>query len=264
LSYGHDIVHNGVRITLLPAGHLLGSAQVRLEHCGQVWIVSGDYKLHRDPTCQPFEPARCHVFITESTFGLPIYRWPAPERIFGDINDWWRANQAAEKTSIIYCYTLGKAQRLLGGVDASIGPIYTHGAVERMTQAYRESGVELPPTMPVPDAPQDTLWGRGLVLAPPSAHGTTWLRRFGAISTAMASGWMLIRGTRRRRSIDRGFPLSDHADWPGLLQAIAATQAEQVWVTHGYANILARWLREQGLEARTLSTRYEGEVEDGE
>lgn len=258
-EYGQTITVNGVHISLHPAGHILGSAQVRIEHRGQVWVISGDYKTEADPTCAGFEPIRCHTFVTESTFGLPIYRWPAAGRVFARIEEWWQANQAAGRASILLGYALGKAQRLLAGLDASIGPIYTHGAVERINEAYRASGVALPATVPAVAAERHADWRSGLILAPPSAHGTPWRRRFGAASTALASGWMRIRGARRRRALDRGFVLSDHADWPALLATVAATGAEQVWVTHGYAAVLARWLRERGLDASAIPTRFEGE-----
>jgi putative mRNA 3-end processing factor len=262
LPYGDAVVHNGAHVSLHPAGHILGSAQVRIEHAGQVWVVSGDYKVEADVTCAPFEPIRCHVFVSESTFGLPIYRWPAQDEVQGAINAWWRGNQEAGKASLLYGYALGKAQRLLAGLDPGIGPIYLHGAVARLVKDYRAAGVMLPPCGPVGEAPAGTRWERALVVAPPSAHGTPWMRKFGPASTALASGWMRIRGTRRRRAVDRGFVLSDHADWPGLLQAIQATGAQRVWVTHGYVAVLVRYLGENGIEAQGLQTRFEGERDD--
>jgi putative mRNA 3-end processing factor len=259
LRYGEALTLNGVRVSLHPAGHILGSAQVRLEHAGRVWVVSGDYKTEPDPTCAPFEPVRCHVFITESTFGLPIYRWPAPADVFADVNAWWRANREAGKASLLYGYALGKAQRLLAGLDPSIGPIYLHGAVDRLTTAYREAGISLPPAQYV-TAERGFDWSGSLVIAPPSAHQAPWTRKFGTVSTGFASGWMTIRGTRRRRAVDRGFILSDHADWPGLLGAIEATGAEQIGVTHGYMAVLVHWLRERGVDAWAVPTPYEGEA----
>lgn len=262
LNYGERLGVNGVSVSFHPAGHILGSAQVRLEHQGEVWVVSGDYKLDPDPTCVPFEPMQCHTFITEATFGLPIYRWPAAVEVFDQINSWWRTNQERGKTSILYCYALGKAQRILAGIDSSIGPIYTHGAVENLTEDYRREGVELPPTTVAAEAPRKTKWSDALILAPPSANGTPWLRRFGSIATGFASGWMSVRGMRRRRAIDRGFILSDHADWTALLTAIVESHAERVLVTHGYASMMARYLQEKGIESAALSTQFEDALEE--
>jgi putative mRNA 3-end processing factor len=232
---------------------------VRLESRGEVWVVSGDYKVEADATCAPFEPVACHVFVTESTFGLPIYRWPPQGSVFDEINAWWQGNREAGKASLLLGYALGKSQRLLSGLDPSIGPIFTHGAVERLNQAYRDAGVPLPPTAYAGAASRGKSWAGALIVAPPSAQGTPWARKFAPLSTAAASGWMTIRGTRRRKALDRGFVLSDHVDWPGLLGAIQATGAGRVLVTHGYTAVLVRYLREQGIEAEALATRYEGE-----
>lgn len=262
VEYGEVVHLNGVTVSLHPAGHILGSAQVRVEHRGEVWVVSGDYKLAADPTCSAFEPVRCHTFITESTFGLPIYRWAESADVFKQINAWWRGNQEAGRSSLLFGYALGKSQRLLAGIDSSIGPIFTHGAVEKLNAAYRAAGVRLPETTPVSAAPKRGPWDRALVLAPTSALGTPWMRKFGDVSTGYLSGWMQIRGTRRRKAVDRGFVLSDHADWPGLLTAIKETGAERVLATHGYTNVLARWLTDQGLDGGVLQTRFEGERED--
>jgi putative mRNA 3-end processing factor len=259
LAYGERIVHNGVTISLHPAGHVLGSAQVRMEIDGEVWVASGDYKVEPDKTCAPFEAVRCHTFITESTFGLPIYRWDPQQEVFDDINRWWRRNADEGRTSVLYAYAFGKAQRVLSGLDTAIGPIVCHGAVEPLNRVYREGGVELPPTQLVSETGKDEM-KRALVLAPPSAAGSTWTRRFGDYSDAFASGWMLLRGARRRRGVDRGFVLSDHADWPGLLQAIGATGAERVIVTHGSSQTMVRYLLEQGLEAEAFETEYGDDV----
>ena len=257
LAYGEVIEHHGVRLSLHPAGHVLGSAQVRLEHGGRVWVASGDYKLEDDGTCAPFEPVRCDTFITESTFGLPIYRWPTQPELFAEINAWWRANAEAGRASVLYAYALGKAQRLQYGVDASIGPIVAHGAVEPINAIYRAAGVALPPTHYASDPLLDkATLGRALVIAPPSAGRTSWMRRFPNPSDAFASGWMKLRGTRRRRGVDRGFVVSDHADWPGLHSAIGATGAERIFVTHGSVEVMVRWLTEQGLQAQGFTTEY--------
>ena len=266
LAYGEAIEHHGVRLSLHPAGHVLGSAQVRLEHGGRVWVASGDYFASGagddNSTCTPFEPVRCDCFITESTFGLPIYRWRPQREVFADIDQWWRANAENGRASLLMGYSFGKAQRLLAGVDAAIGPIVVHGAVEPLNRAYRAAGVVLPPTFNVMEITDKALLKRALVIAPPSVHGSAWTRRFGDASDAFASGWMQLRGTRRRRGIDRGFVLSDHADWPGLQRAIEATGAERVIVTHGYEAVMVRWLGDQGLDAGAFRTEYDDERED--
>jgi Predicted exonuclease of the beta-lactamase fold involved in RNA processing len=262
LRWSEAAIVHGVRVSLHPAGHILGSAQIRLELGGEVWVVSGDYKIDPDPTSTAFEPVRCHTFVTESTFGLPVYRWPSQQDVFADINGWWRANQTAGRASLLYGYALGKAQRLIAGLDPGIGPILTHGAVERMTVVYRDAGIALPPTIHVGAVDRRTDWSRAVIVAPPSADGSVWTRRFGARSTAFASGWMLVRGMRRRRSLDRGFPLSDHVDWPSLMSAVDATGATRVWVTHGFTAAVTRWLRERGLDAQAVQTRFEGERDD--
>lgn len=264
LAYGEAIEHRGVRISLHPAGHVLGSAQVRVEHGGQVWVASGDYFVSGagddNRTCAPFEPVRCDCFITESTFGLPIYRWRPQREVFADIDAWWRANAAAGRASVLMGYSFGKAQRILAGVDASIGPILVHGAVEPLNEAYRAAGVALPPTQLATEVKDKAVLSRALVVAPPAVAGSAWLKRFGEASDAFASGWMQLRGARRRQGVDRGFVLSDHADWPGLQRAIAATGASRVIVTHGYEAVMVRWLAEQGLQAGSFATEY-GEEE---
>ena len=262
VAYGEPVNINGVHVSLHPAGHILGSAQVRIEHRGEVWVVTGDYKTDADPTCDAFELVPCNTLITECTFGLPVYRWPKPADVFNRINAWWRLNQQRGKASVLFGYALGKAQRLLGGVDASIGPIYTHGAVEKMTAVYRQEGVALPPTTYVTteSAPED--WSRALIIAPTSANGAAWMRRFGDHSTAFASGWMRIRGRRRQRSVDRGFILSDHVDWSQLLDVTAESGAERVLATHGYSDTVVRYLSSAGIEAAALPTRFRGEEDE--
>jgi putative mRNA 3-end processing factor len=264
VPYGDAVRVGDTKVSLHPAGHVLGSAQVRIEHRGRVWVASGDYKVERDPTCAPFEPVRCDTFITESTFGLPIYRWPSGDEVFADINRWWSANADAGRASVLFCYAFGKAQRILAGIDPSIGPLLVHGAVEPLNRAYRASGIALPPTRLVSEVTDKSELRRALVLAPPSAQGTPWLKRFGDYSDAFASGWMRLRGTRRRRALDRGFVLSDHADWPGLMRSIEATGATRVIVTHGQVPVMVRWLRERGLAADAFETRFGDEQAEAE
>ena len=261
LAYGETVVLDSVRISLHPAGHVLGSAQVRVQHGGQVWVASGDYFAsgHVDDvntTCTPFEPVRCDCFITESTFGMPIYRWRAQADVMAQINAWWQGNADAGRASLLLGYSFGKAQRLLAGVDAAIGPIFTHGAVEPLNEAYRAAGVALPPTTRLDDSVERALLKRALVIAPPAVLGSAWANKLGDCSDAFASGWMQLRGARRRQGVDRGFVLSDHADWPGLQRAIAATGASRVIVTHGYEAVMVRWLQQQGLQAGSLRTAF--------
>ena len=264
LEYGETISINSVRLSFHPAGHILGSAQVKLEKEGNIWVVSGDYKRHADPTCEPFKPLRCHTFISESTFGLPIFRWPDPKAVIADINSWWRSNRDLGRTSILFAYALGKAQRIMADLDTAIGPILTHGAVEKMTQCFRESGIRLPATRYVGDYKEKDAVDGALVLAPPSADNPGWMRRFPNRARAFASGWMRIRGNRRRRSVDRGFILSDHSDWDGLIQTITDTGARSILLTHGYAPEMARWLSEQGYDAEVIPTDLMGPPESEE
>lgn len=258
VKFGEAIVVGGVRVSLHPAGHLLGSAQIRLEHCGRITVMSGDYKTDPDPTCEAFEPVRCDTFITESTFGLPVYRWPDPKKVSHEINAWWRSNAQEGVTSILYAYALGKTQRLLAMLDAGIGPILLHGSAESMTNVYRASGVELPTTLHANVENAKAYKKRAIVIAPMSANGATWVNKFRPFSGAFASGWMAVRGARRRRAVDRGFVVSDHVDWPSLIEVIHETGATRVGVTHGFTAPVVRWLREQrGLDAFVVPTRYE-------
>jgi putative mRNA 3-end processing factor len=260
LAYGARLRLRDVSVSLHPAGHVLGSAQVRIEHRGEVWVVSGDYKLDDDPTCDRFEPVRCDTFVSESTFGLPIYRWREPRTIIDDIGAWWQSNAEAGRPSVLFCYAFGKAQRILAGLAQAraldAGPLVLHGAIEPLNRAYRATGVMLPPGRRVTDVDAASL-RRALVLAPPSAAASPWLRRFGDFRDGFASGWMQLRGARRRRGVDRGFVLSDHADWPGLNAAIGATGASRIIVTHGQVPIMVRWLGERGLHAQGFETEFD-------
>jgi putative mRNA 3-end processing factor len=262
VKFGEKRNINGVNFTFFPAGHIIGSAQIKVEYKGETWVVSGDYKLEDDGISEAFEPVRCHNFITECTFGLPVYNWQTQETVFAEINDWWRKNQAAGKTSVLSTYALGKAQRILHHLDTSIGRIYTHGAIENTNEVIRAQGISLPETIRVTlKIPKKDFSGQ-MVLATPSALGSSWIKKFGTVSLGIASGWMALRGTRRRRAADRGFVLSDHADWAGLNQAIADTGAERIFVTHGYTEIFQKWLIEEGYDAHVVSTEYEGEMSD--
>jgi putative mRNA 3-end processing factor len=260
LEYGRRLRLGGVTVSLHPAGHCLGSCQVRIEAEQRVWVVSGDYATTPDPTTDPFEPVPCDVFVSECTYGLPIFRWPAPEQIFAQIASWWRGNQRTGRTSVLFAGTLGKAQRLLAGLDRSIGPIFAHGAVCRMVEVYRAAGVDLP-ALERPEVERlKAAPAPPLVLAPPAARGSDWMRRFGPCATGFASGLMQVRGARRRRNVERGFVLSDHADWAGLHRAIRDTGAGEIHLTHGHGAAMARFLAERGLQTTVYATGWEGEV----
>jgi putative mRNA 3-end processing factor len=262
IRYGEPVDIDGVRVSLHPAGHILGSAQVRVEHRGEVWVASGDYKRAPDPTCAPFEPVRCHAFISEATFALPMFRWDPPAATTAEICAWWDDMRDAGRSAVLFAYALGKAQRVLAELARCTDRrVFVHGALIALTDAYRAAGVPLPPIARATEEQRGTSFAGELIVAPLSARGTTWMRRFGDHSSAFASGWMRIRGARRRRGYDRGFALSDHADWDALLQTIADTRAERVFVTHGYTHQLARLLRERGLDAHAWETQYEGEPE---
>ena len=253
---------NGVTVSYHPAGHVPGSAQIRVAHGGDVWVVSGDYKTEDDGLSEPFEPVPCRAFITECTFGLPVFTWPRQAEVSKDINSWWQSNAAEGKASLLGAYALGKAQRILANVDASIGPILTHGAGEATNAILRAQGFSLPNTVQVTPDLKASDYPGALILAPPSALGSLWAKRFAPASTAFASGWMAMRGVRRRRGVDRGFVMSDHADWGGLNQAIRESGAERVFVTHGYTSIFRKWLSEQGYDAAIVETEYEGDAEE--
>ncbi len=258
-EWGETFSINGVKFSLHPAGHIIGSSQIRVEYKGEVWVFTGDYKLEDDGVATPYENIKCHTFITECTFGLPAFLWTPQKEVFNDINNWWAENKANGQTSILFGYSLGKAQRLLKHLDPSIGKIYTHGAVENMTEVLR-SLVAFPKTELITrDTKKEAIKGN-IVIAPPSTHGSTWIRKMTPFLTASASGWMAFRGARRRRAIDKGFVLSDHCDWSELLTAIKDTGAQKIICTHGYTEIFSKYLRGLGYDARTEETQYEGEL----
>jgi len=264
IGYGERLQIGGATVSFHPAGHVPGSAQIRVDVAGEVWVASGDYKVVDDGLSTPFEPVKCHHFITESTFGLPVFRWQDQAVIAAQINDWWAACAAAGKTAFLGCYALGKAQRLMSMLNPDIGPILTHTAIENTNAVMRAQGIALPSTLQAgPDLnPKDH--PGAIVLAPPSALGSAWARKFGPQEAAFASGWMALRGIRRRRAGDRGFVISDHADWSGLLAAIKDTEAESIYVTHGYTEIFTRYLNEMGWNAQVLQTEFGGEDAEDE
>ena len=263
LPYGQAATLGSVRVSFHPAGHVLGSAQVRLERPdgrGGVCVVAGDYKRAPDRTCDPFEPVRCDAFVTESTFALPIYRWDPVDAIVDEMIEWWRGNEGERKTSVLFCYTIGKVQRILSELARRTDRlVFVHGMMLSAIEAYREAGVPMLPVRSATEQARGTSFAGELVLAPLSARGTPWMRRLGDVSDAFASGLMRVRGVRRQRAYDRGFVLSDHADWPDLLRTVEETGARQVFATHGYAEPLARVLAQRGVESGVLRTAWEGE-----
>lgn len=260
VPYGQSFSINGVKLSFHPAGHIPGSAQVRLEYKGEVWVAAGDYKVEADGLTPAFEPVKCHTFITESTFGLPVYRWKPQAQIKVELNNWWAQNQREGRTSVLAGYSLGKIQRLLQMLEPDLGPIYLHHTVAATNKVMLENGWDLHQALPLSELKTKEDARNAMILCPPAALGAAWSRKFEPVEVGMASGWMGLRGIRRRNSVDKGFVLSDHADWPSLLNAIAATEAERVFVTHGSTEILARFLCEQGLEAYPAKTEFSGEA----
>jgi putative mRNA 3-end processing factor len=252
LAYNEYIYINGLKVSLHPAGHILGSSQIRVEYQGEVWVVSGDYKLGGDSTCSPFEPVKCDTFISECTFGLPKYIWKPPQETFDEINDWWKQNANENICSVIFAYSLGKAQRILSGLDESIGSIYTHNTIKPMNDIYIQSGIELPNAIVANKNTSKDDFSKSIVIAPPLAQHSIWLKYFGTYKTAFASGWMGENDEKRREHIDKGFELSDHADWPSLNQAIKATACERVIFTHGYAHEMAEYYKSLGYQSEIL------------
>lgn len=264
VEWGETVDMNGVKVSLHPAGHIIGSSQIRVEYKGEVWVVSGDYKIKDDGISGAFEPVQCHVFITESTFGLPIYKWKPQDEIYSDIKNWVKTNQSKNWSSVLIAYSLGKAQRVLQPVSEVTDTIYVHGAIANMQTALENAGWNFPKVERITrETPKSKLIG-SVVIAPPSADGTPWMKRFSPSSTGVCSGWMQVRGSMRRRNADAGFALSDHADWDGLLTAIHATGAEKVYATHGFQSALSRYLNEHGIEAAEVHTEYGNDEDDSD
>lgn len=263
-GYGEVTQIGDATVSFHPAGHVPGSAQIRVDAGDGIWVASGDYKTEDDGLSTPFEPVQCDHFITESTFGLPVFHWQPQIEIAAQINAWWAACRTAGQTAFLGAYALGKAQRLLTMLDPDIGPVLTHTAIENTNSILRAQGIALPDTIRADAALDPKAHPGALILAPPSALGSAWARKFGPQQTAFASGWMAMRGVRRRRAGDRGFVISDHADWNSLLTAIKATKAENIYVTHGYTDIFSRYLNDNGWNAQVVPTQFEGETLDTE
>lgn len=264
VEWNEPLWMNGVKISLHPAGHIIGSSQVRVEYNGEVWVVSGDYKTIDDGISTVFEPVRCNTFITESTFGLPIYKWKKQEEIFADIQSWILENNATQKNSVIIAYSLGKAQRILPALAETGLPIFGHGAICNVHETLQHNGWKLPVIKRIEPGMSKETFNNSIIIAPPSADGTAWMKRFSPYSVGVCSGWMQVRGNARRRNVDAGFALSDHADWDGLLSAVKATGAEKVFVTHGFQAAFSRYLNEQGIAAEEVKTAYGNDDEEAE
>jgi putative mRNA 3-end processing factor len=253
-AYGERWQMQAATVSLHPAGHILGSAQVRIEVAGKVTVVTGDYKRDVDPTCAPFEVVPCDTLITEATFALPIYRWQPTEVTAAEIFAWWQAQAARGYTCVLCCYALGKAQRVLAALRAHTQQtVLLHGAMVPLVQVYRDAGVQMLDTQALSEHARSRDLSGALILAPPSAARSPWMRHFGNVSVGFASGWMAVRGARRRAGYDRGFVLSDHADWNGLVRTARETGAKHVWATHGNTDSLVRFLTESGIQAGALN-----------
>jgi putative mRNA 3-end processing factor len=260
MEYAEVIEHHGVKISLHPAGHIIGSSQVRVEKNGEVWVVSGDYKTENDGITTPFELVKCQAFISECTFGLPVFHWKPQQEIFELVHRWWKRNQEEQTCSVLICYALGKAQRILCHLDLDQGPVYAHGAIEKVNEVLREGGEKIPRVRQVtPETTKEEL-RQALVLATGSVVNNAWIRKLAPFSIGYASGWMQIRGNKRRRAADVGFALSDHADWNGLNETIKQTGAEKIFVTHGYTEAFSQWLNENGFDASVVKTEFSGEM----
>lgn len=262
MEYGESRKINGVKISLHPAGHIIGSSQVRLEYQDQVTVITGDLKVEDDGLSTPFEPVKADSLVIESTFGLPVYKWEPQEIIFDSINQWWAENRSSGNASILCGYALGKAQRILHNIDSTAGPVYVHGAVENVNKALKNSVPDLKIFPKADKLLKKEEFRNSLIITPSSALNTPWIRKFSPYRTAIASGWMAIRGARRRRAVDRGFVLSDHADWKQLNEIVKETGASNVYVTHGYTYEFSRWLSEKGLNALEVNTFFEGELDE--
>jgi putative mRNA 3-end processing factor len=254
---------NGVKFSFHPAGHIIGSAQIRVEHKGEIWVVSGDYKREDDHLSLPFEVVKCHSFITESTFGLPSFNWVDQKIVYNDINNWWQENAKNNRPSIISAYSLGKAQRLINNLG-DVGPIFCHGAIFATNEVLRRQGMPIRQGQQIVVNTNPKEYPGSIIICPPAAVNSLWARKFKHPKTAAVSGWMAMRGARRRRGMDIGFVLSDHADWNALNDTIAETGAENIYVTHGYTDIFSRWLIEKGYNAQIVKTSFGEEKEDDE
>lgn len=260
VAYGETIYINGVKMSLHPAGHIIGSAQIRMEYKGYVAVVSGDYKLQDDGLSTPFEYVKCNEFVSESTFGLPIYHWLSVSEQELQLKNWVEQNRKNGKTSVFIGYSLGKAQRIMKALEG-LGRLHVHYSIARLNMAYESAGIQLPEYQSVDLRNGTKELEKEIIILPPSLLDSQLLKKIPAVSHAICSGWMQVRGARRWRSADAGFAISDHADWNDLLTVVKATEAEKVYVTHGQQAIFAKYLNEIGINAMEVKTSY-GEEED--
>jgi putative mRNA 3-end processing factor len=262
IEYNEVLNIHGLEVSFHPAGHIIGSSQIRIADSKEIWVISGDYKVAADGLTTPFEPVVCDHFVTESTFGLPVFNWLPQEKIMAEINDWWIKNAEVNRASILVAYSLGKAQRLLKNLNAEHGPIFCHDTIYNTTKIIENQGYVFPNFQKIQEAPDKKTLQKSIIICTPASMGGTWLRKLNPYSVGIASGWMHLRGTKNRRAADKGFVLSDHADWPGLNEAVKATGAQNIYVTHGYKDVFSRYLLEKGLHAQPLETAFTGEVLD--
>jgi len=260
VEWEEKIFINGVQVSLHPAGHMIGSSQIRIEHKGEVWVASGDYKTEDDGISGKFEPVNCHSFITESTFGLPIYNWKPQHEIFQNIQDWITKTHEEGKAAVLIGYSMGKAQRLMQCVSAICNKIYVHGAIWNVHETLLKAGIALPDVKLVTNQVSKDAYKNSVIIAPSGADSSPWIKRFTPYNVGVCSGWMQVRGNVRRYNADAGFALSDHADWKGLLEAIKATGAQKVFVTHGFQSAFSRYLNEIGITSAEVKTEYGDEL----
>jgi len=255
-DYGEVFQLGEVEVSLHPAGHILGSAQVRIQHKEEVWVFTGDFKRNEDSTCEPFEVVPCDVFISEATFSLPVYKWPSFESEVEQIYEWWMKNKSEGVNSVLCCYALGKAQRLIAGLRKFTDEaIWVHGTIDEINNCYTEAGYSWPNVEKIPLGKEKI--SSSMILCPPSALGTPWIKRLSTKKVAFASGWMRLRGNRRRKGYERGFVVSDHADWPSLIQTVRETGCKKVYFTHGHTDAIVKYLKETGTRAYDLKMPFD-------
>jgi putative mRNA 3-end processing factor len=261
VNWNEPVFINGVRISLHPAGHIIGSSQIRVEFQGSVWVVSGDYKTENDGISNELEIMPCDVFITESTFGLPIYEWKKQQELSYDIQNWILSNRERGLNSVLIAYSLGKAQRLLKIIEEISPSIYVHGAIWNVQEVLVRSGFKFQKVVRVLPEMTKEKFQADIIIAPPSAENSPWMNRFGHLSLGVCSGWMQVRGNVRRRNADAAFAMSDHADWKGLLSVVRATGAKKIFVTHGFQAAFSRYLNEIGIQSEEVKTEFGDETE---